>query len=478
MNTQEEEIGTMKLASNGFHEIGLHPEIIKTLDEVGYTTMFPIQAGAIRPLLDGKDVIGQAHTGSGKTAAFSLPMIQKLNGSKRYVQALVIVPTRELALQVTEEFNKLARRSEVRAFPIYGGQSITPQIERLAKRTPQVVVATPGRLIDHIERETIELGDVQTIILDEADRMLDMGFIDDVDYILKQTPSGSQIALFSATMPPEIMRLSRKYMRNPTEVLIDTDEISLDTIEQKYVLVDERSKFMALAEYIKKSDISSGIIFCSTKIKTRRLAEKLQSAGFRVLPIHGDLSQNQREYAMRNFRSGQVELLVATDVAARGIDVPRVSHVINYDVSQDPLTYFHRIGRTARAGKSGSAITFVSENEYPDFRRITGLTEVEIKKVTGLLPEGYHPPKEQRDNYSPQYRGRGSFRGGGGRSYSGGPRGGPIRDRNDFDGRRDRPATFKEHHREDGSHPRGFGFTEPVAHSSGYRRDRRNRRND
>src|SRR5207245_669831 len=212
-------------------------------------------------------------------------------------QGLVVVPTRELALQVTEEFNKLARNSEIRAFPIYGGQSITPQIERLRKRTPQVVVATPGRLIDHIERRTIDLGDVRTVILDEADRMLDMGFIDDVDYIMKQLPTGSQTALFSATMPEEIVRLSRRYMNNPINVLIDTDEISLETIEQKYALVDERSKFAALAEYIKQSGISSGIVFCSTKIKTHRLAERLQSAGFKAAPIHGDLSQNQREHA-------------------------------------------------------------------------------------------------------------------------------------------------------------------------------------
>jgi len=312
----------------GFEVLGFHPDVIRALQDNGYKAMFPIQEQAIPPLLDGKDVIGQAHTGSGKTAAYSLPMIQKLDERKPYVQALVVVPTRELAVQVTEEFNKLARYTELKAYPIYGGVSITPQIERLRKKTPQVVVATPGRLIDHIERETIELQDVQFVVLDEADRMLDMGFIDDVDYILRQLPTGNQIALFSATMPEEIKRLSKRYMNNPVEVLIDSDEISVESIEQRYTIVDDRDKFPALVEYIKRNKISSGIIFCGMKFRAHRVAEKLQ-AGASRRPIHGDLSQNQREHAMRNFRSGHVELLVATDVAARGIDVPAVSHVIN-----------------------------------------------------------------------------------------------------------------------------------------------------
>jgi ATP-dependent RNA helicase DeaD len=461
----------------GFGEIGLKPEIIRALDEAKYFEMFPIQEGAIKPLLEGRDVIGQAHTGSGKTAAFSLPLIQKLDGTKPYVQSLVVVPTRELALQVTDEFNKLAKYTGVKAFPIYGGQAITPQIERLSKRTPQVVVATPGRLIDHIERETIELSDVRTVILDEADRMLDMGFIEDVDYILKHLPTGSQTALFSATMPQEIVRLSQRYMDNPVEVLIDTDEISLETIEQRYALVDDRDKFAALVEYIKRNKISSGIIFCSTKFKTQRLSERMQAAGFRAAPIHGDLSQNQREHAMRNFRSGHVELLIATDVAARGIDVPKVSHVINYEVPQDPLTYFHRIGRTARAGKTGSAMTFVSGAEYPDFRRITGMTEVEITKMTGLLPEGYRPSREER--FTGDLR-RGNRERWGRRPQRGGR----------FEGRAQRSTNWRDNGRSERpsseyrSSSSGFQFVERVSTSSssgGYgdsgrpRRDRRQR---
>jgi len=251
-----------------------------------------------------------------------------------------------------------------------------------------VVVATPGRLIDHIERETIDLQDVKIVVLDEADRMLDMGFIDDVDYILRQVPSGNQMALFSATMPDEIKRLSQRYMDRPVEVLIDSDEISVETIEQRYAIVEDRNKFSALVEYIKRNGISSGIVFCGMKFRAQKVAERLQNAGFRAAPIHGDLSQNQREHTMRNFRNGYVELLVATDVAARGIDVPAVSHVINYDVPQDSLTYFHRIGRTARAGRAGRAITFVSESEYPDFNRIMGMTQVPITKITGLISEG------------------------------------------------------------------------------------------
>ena len=391
-----------------FDLLSVRPEVKRSLKEVGYKSMFPIQEQAIPALLEGKDVIGQAHTGSGKTAAFAIPIIERVDQTKPYVQALVVVPTRELALQVTDEFNKLARYLNMKAYSIYGGQSITPQIERLHKRPPQIVVATPGRLIDHMERGTIDLQDVRFIVLDEADRMLDMGFIDDIDYIMKQLPSGSQTALFSATMPKEIMRLSQKYMNHPVNVLIDSDELSVDEIDQSYAIVDERTKFTALIEYVRKSHISSGIVFCATKIKTQRLAERLQAQGFRAMPIHGDLSQNRREHAMHNFREGRVELLVATDVAARGIDVPAVGHVINYDVPQDPLTYFHRIGRTARAGRAGKAISLVSNSEYPDFSRIVGMTEANIKKVADILPAGYKPPAEEpRPHYGE--RGRRKF---------------------------------------------------------------------
>jgi ATP-dependent RNA helicase DeaD len=386
--TKEKEFGKEQ-GTLRFETLHLRPEILRALRDARYSSMFPIQEQAIPPLLERRDVIGQAHTGSGKTAAFSIPMIEKLlDENKPYVQALVLVPTRELALQVAEEFNKLAKYTTLKAYPIYGGQSITPQIERLHKRPPQVVIATPGRLIDHIERETIDLQDIRFVVLDEADRMLDMGFIDDIDYVLRQIPSGSQTALFSATMPGEIRRLSQRYMSRPLEVLIDSDEISLETINQRYVLVDDRTKFPALIEYLRRNGISSGIIFCGMKFRAQRLAERLQSAGFKAAPIHGDLSQNQREHAMRNFRNGYIELLVATDVAARGIDVPAVSHVINYDVPQDPLTYFHRIGRTARAGRTGEAVTFVTQSEYPDFNRIVGMTEVQITKLTGLLGDG------------------------------------------------------------------------------------------
>ena len=436
---------TEEVSAVSFETLRLRPEIIRSLREIGYKSMFPIQSGAIPPLLEGKDVIGQAHTGSGKTAAYALPILERADGTKPYIQALIVVPTRELALQVTDEFNKLSRYLNIRAYSIYGGQAITPQIERLHKKTPQVVVATPGRLIDHIERGTIDLQDVKYVVLDEADRMLDMGFIEDVDYIMRQLPTNSQTALFSATMPQEIMRLSNKYMNKPVNVLIDSDDLSVEEIDQQYSIVDERSKFPALVEYIKKNGISSGIIFCATKIKTQKLSERLQVAGFKATPIHGDLSQNRREHAMQSFRKGYVELLVATDVAARGIDVPAVGHVINYDVPQDPLTYFHRIGRTARAGKSGKAISLVSNGEYPDFSRIVGMTEVEIKRVTDILPPDYHPPKEQpfQGHGRPDHRRR-------------------------FSGRRDRPSfnRGREQDRRGGGQPRqggGFSFTENVS---------------
>ncbi len=461
MNEQETISPLNEKTARGFESLRLNKNIIDAVKELGFTSMFPIQEKAIPPLLEGKDVIGQAHTGSGKTAAYSIPMIQKLDGRKPYVQALVVVPTRELALQVTDEFNRLGKFSELRAYPIYGGQSITPQIERLRRKTPQVVVATPGRLIDHIERETIELQDVKFVVLDEADRMLDMGFIDDVDYILRQLPTGNQIALFSATMPGEIRRLSNRYMNHPVEVLIDSDEISLESIEQKYTLVEDRDKFAALVDYIKKGGITSGIIFCGMKFKTQRVAERLQAAGFKALPIHGDLSQNQREHAMRSFRNGHAELLVATDVAARGIDVPAVSHVINYDVPQDPLTYFHRIGRTARAGRAGSAITFVSGGEYPDFNRIMGMTQVQIQKVAGLATQGKSPHEFTPSSQHRFDRNRGgrNRQGYGGRNYGsrdnkGEQRGGERRE--------ERPQGHG-----------GFSFTERVTPSGSFNRQRR-----
>ena len=436
--------------------IALRAEVIRSLKEIGYKSMFPIQAGAIPPLLDGKDVVGQAHTGSGKTAAYALPIIERVDQNKQYIQALVVVPTRELALQVTDEFNKLARYLYVKAYAIYGGQAITPQIERLRKKTPQIVVATPGRLIDHLERRTIDLQDVRFVVLDEADRMLDMGFIDDVDYIMKCLPSGSQTALFSATMPQEIMRLSHKYMNHPVNILIDSDELSVDEIDQSYAIVDERSKFAALAEFIRKNSISSGIVFCATKIKTQKLAERLQAQGFRAAPIHGDLSQNRREHAMHNFREGRVELLVATDVAARGIDVPAVGHVINYDVPQDPLTYFHRIGRTARAGRAGRAISLVSNSEYPDFNRIMGMTEAKIRRVSDILPPGYKPPVEDGSRRFSDSRGSRRF----------------YRERARPNFRRE-GRDSREGQRSQSGHNGGFTFTERVGSSGNFRDDDR-----
>jgi ATP-dependent RNA helicase DeaD len=443
-NSIEEGEVTSKELPSKFENLKVDSRILRSLNEIGYKEMFPIQAEAIPPLLSGRDVIGQAHTGSGKTAAFAVPIIEKVDASKRLVQALVMVPTRELALQVTDEFNKIARHSDSRAYSIYGGQAITPQIERLHKKTPQIVVATPGRLIDHMERGTIDLQDVRFVVLDEADRMLDMGFIEDIDYIMRKLPNDSQTALFSATMPKEIVRLADRYMTDPVEVLIDSDELSLDEIDQSYAIVDDRSKFLALVEYIRRNRISSGIIFCATKIKTQRLAERLQAQGFRAAPIHGDLSQNRREHAMQSFRDGRIELLVATDVAARGIDVPAVGYVINYDVPQDPLTYFHRIGRTARAGRLGKAMTFVSNSEYPDFNRIAGMTEAEIKRVTDILPAGYKPPPLDAARQQQQRYGQG-----GGRRYHS--------NRESHTGRRD-PDNRGRPHR-DGS----FSFTENTA---------------
>jgi len=329
-------------------------EILKALKENKFETPFPIQEAAIPLILKGLDVIGQAHTGTGKTAAFSLPILTKIkrNGP---IQALILVPTRELAVQVTNEISKFVRYTGLRSVSIYGGQSIGLQHD-LLRRGVQIVVATPGRLIDHLKRGSIQLDDVRYVVLDEADRMLDMGFIEDIKFILFYVTEDRQTCLFSATMPQEILRLAQDYMKEPKEIRLNEEELSLDTIDQSYLIVHEREKFKHLCNFIKNRDKKQTIVFAATKQRTHRLANELKQEGFRAITIHGDLSQKQRDIAMHRFKNGSENILVATDIAARGIDVPAVGHVINYDVPEDPLIYFHRIGRTARAGATGKAI--------------------------------------------------------------------------------------------------------------------------
>jgi ATP-dependent RNA helicase DeaD len=402
-----------------FQQLGLSAEIIKALKENKFEAPFPIQEEAIPFILKGVDVIGQAHTGTGKTAAFSLPILTKVRRSGP-IQALILVPTRELAVQVTTEINKLAKYTGIRTVSIYGGQSINIQHDQL-KKGVQIVVATPGRLIDHVKQGSIRLDDVSFVVLDEADRMLDMGFIDDIKFILFYINEERQTCLFSATMPPAILRLAQEYMKDIEEIRLNKEEVGLDTIQQSYLVIHEREKFKYLCHFIKNRDKKQTIVFAATKQRTQRLAFELKQEGFKAITIHGDLSQKQRDNAMYRFKKGSEDILVATDIAARGIDVPAVGHVINYDVPEDPLIYFHRIGRTARAGGTGIAISLVSQDRVEDFGRVLRQTEQPIRKLNEemgievpIARQRLYGGYPQRRSYSGgsssnTYRGRGRY---------------------------------------------------------------------
>jgi len=386
---------------------------------------FPIQAAAIPVLLSGQDVIGQAHTGTGKTAAFSLPILQNIV-PKGGIQALILAPTRELAVQISGEINKFAKYTGVRNVTIYGGQSINVQFNDL-DRGVEIVVATPGRLIDHLKRGSIELNDIKYVILDEADTMLDMGFIDDIKFILDLAPERKITALFSATMPAEILRLAEKYMRHPQQIFIDADDLSGEGIDQAFLIIKDREKTDYLMKFIKENKNGQTIVFCSTKDRTRRVAHELTKANFNVVTIQGDLSQFRRDKSMFMFKKGKADILVATDVAARGIDVPEVALVINYDVPNQDMVYFHRIGRTARAGAKGRAITLVSYSSVGDFRAIARQTKVQmtdLNKELGIEVKIPDTLKRETGNRGfsggRRYTGRSRYGGGGGgRRYGG-----------------------------------------------------------
>ena len=375
-----------------FEELPIVGEINRSLKEIGFREMFPIQAAAILPLLQGRDVIGQAKTGTGKTAAFGIPMLQKIDKSLDAVQGLVLVPTRELAVQVASDFNRFGKYLAVKSLAVYGGQPIYGQMDAL-QRTVHIVVGTPGRIIDHISRGTLVLDQVSFVVLDEADRMLDMGFKEDIEFILGRTPSDRQTAMFSATMPDEILSMASRHMYNPEIILVSRDEIAVEEIEQLYHQVDPERKFQALCDILNNQSVQRALIFCSTKIGTDRLGYRLSRIRRDVAVIHGDLTQAQRERALDNFRKGRVRFLVATDVASRGLDIEGITHVVNYDVPRDPLLYFHRIGRTGRAGASGVAVTLVSRHEMTDLRHIQSLTKTHMHLLPGRLDNasrGFH----------------------------------------------------------------------------------------
>jgi len=380
-----------------FEDLPISGEIIRSTRELGFQEMFPIQSAAIGPLLEGRDVIGQAKTGTGKTAAFGIPMVQRINASEDAVQGLILVPTRELAQQVASDLNKFGRYMSIRTLAVYGGQPIYGQMEAL-QRTIHIVAGTPGRIIDHLSRGTLLLDRVGMVVLDEADRMLDMGFKDDIDFILQRTPSERQTAMFSATMPNEIMDMASRHMYNPERILVSKDEIALEEIEQLYHIVDPERKFQALCGIMGQKAVQRALIFCSTKIGADRLERKLSRVRRDVAVIHGDLTQPQRDRALENFRRGRVRFLVATDVAARGLDIEGISHVVNYDLPRDPLLYFHRIGRTGRAGASGIAVTLVSRREMGDLKRIQGMSNVKMHEMReNFAPSSF--PRTQNPDY-------------------------------------------------------------------------------
>ena len=365
-----------------FKDLPLKPEVLRSINELGFDALFPIQAQAITPLLEGKDVIGQAQTGTGKTAAFGVPMVQKLDREVRGVQGLVLAPTRELANQDAENIAKFGKYAKVKVLPVYGGESINKQVHALANGV-QIVVGTPGRLIDLMERRVLNLGSVRFVVLDEADRMLDMGFIEDIEFILSKIPRERQTALFSATMDESVMRLSHKYMKNPQKILVSKDEIALTQMKQYYVVVNQSGKLSALCDLLQDDRVEKSIIFCRTRHETSRLADQLYKRGYRCQVLHAGFNQAQRDRAIHEFRHGRRTLLVATDVAARGLDIPDITHIFNYDVPADPPNYFHRIGRTARKGEDGTAITLVSYGEMSNFNNIKALTKTKIEEIKG-----------------------------------------------------------------------------------------------
>jgi ATP-dependent RNA helicase DeaD len=370
----------MTTLAQSFSELGLSATTLQALADLGYEVATPIQVRTIPQLLAGADVIAQAQTGTGKTAAFALPILERLLPEARAPQALVLTPTRELAVQVAEAFHSYSKYQRVAVLPVYGGQPIERQLRALS-RGVQIVVGTPGRLLDHIRRGTLQLEQVRMVVLDEADEMLDMGFIEDIEAILQETPATRQTALFSATMPGPIARLAQRYLRNPEQIVVGTTQLTAPAIRQVFYEVGRRDKFEVLARILDYEQPSSAIIFCRTKHAVDTLSERLVARALAAEALHGDLSQAQRDRVMSRFRSGQVELLVATDVAARGLDVEQISHVINYDIPLDPEDYVHRIGRTGRAGRSGSAITLVEPRERRLLRLIERVTGAQIQSL-------------------------------------------------------------------------------------------------
>ncbi|KXS46791.1 MULTISPECIES: DEAD/DEAH box helicase [Methanohalophilus] len=362
-----------------FKDLNLSKNIERAVEDMGFEEPTPIQSQSIPYLMEGKDVIGQAQTGTGKTAAFGIPALEMLDVKSKKVQVVVLCPTRELANQVAEEMSNLAKYQNTKMLPVYGGQPIDRQIKAL-RRGVHIVIGTPGRVLDHIQRKTLKLDGVKMLVLDEADEMLDMGFREDIEFILSRVPSQKQTVLFSATMPQPIIKLTKKYQQNPQMVKTVHKELTVPQIEQFYFEVKSNAKTEVLCRLIDIYNFKSSLVFCNTKKNVDKQVETLKARGYLVDGLHGDMRQAQRERVMSNFRKGEIETLVATDVAARGIDVENIEAVFNYDIPQDEESYVHRIGRTGRAGKEGVAITFASGKDIRKIKNIQKHTKAKITR--------------------------------------------------------------------------------------------------
>ncbi|MFC2047096.1 DEAD/DEAH box helicase [Chloroflexota bacterium] len=363
-----------------FTQLGLQTQLVQTISDLGYITPTPIQTEIIPLMLEGHDVIGQAQTGTGKTAAFVLPILQTLERGQRGIQALVLAPTRELALQVAKTADEYGKGLNVRVLAVYGGQPYYQQINHL-RQGVDIVVGTPGRLLDLIEKKELNLNCVSTIILDEADEMLSMGFIEDIEAILSSVPTERQTALFSATIPTAISRMANKYMHSPQSVIIKSKHLTVDAIDHRYCLVNKKEKLAVLTRLFEVEDITSALIFVRTRVGTGDLVNELMGRGFPAEALNGDLNQQTREQVLNRFRRNKTTVLVATDVAGRGLDIDDISHVINYDLPEEPELYVHRVGRTARAGKTGIAISLLTTKEQWHLRRIEGFTKQTITRI-------------------------------------------------------------------------------------------------
>jgi ATP-dependent RNA helicase DeaD len=363
-----------------FEELGISQDTMKSLKRMGFEESTPIQAETIPVALSGKDLIGQAQTGTGKTAAFGIPLVDKIDAKKDSIQGIIIAPTRELAIQVSEELYKIGFGKKARVLPIYGGQDISRQIRSL-KKNPHIIVGTPGRVLDHINRKTMNLSGVHTVVLDEADEMLNMGFIEDIEAILSKTPEERQTLLFSATMPAPIRKIAETFMKEPEVIRVKTKEMTVSLIDQYYLEVQERNKFDILTRLLDIQSPELAIIFGRTKRRVDELSDALNLRGYTAEGIHGDLSQAKRLSVLKKFKEGNIDVLVATDVAARGLDISGVTHVYNFDIPQDPESYVHRIGRTGRAGKAGVAMTFITPREKSYLEVVERTTKSKMQRM-------------------------------------------------------------------------------------------------